>query len=73
VRWADGDDASGPEKQWRVREKGNNHRDPKPNVLAKKLFCFVTIADPAPVLSQHSINTRPQLNYMNKGLTPTGL
>jgi hypothetical protein len=57
VCWADGDIASGPEEQRCVCEEGDEHGDPNPNILANILLCPVTIADPAPILSQHVVNT----------------
>jgi hypothetical protein len=50
MRWTDGDIASGPDKQWCIREERDNHCGPDPDILTGELFCTIAIPDPAPIL-----------------------
>ena len=59
VYWANCDVSPGPEEQRSIGEKGNKHCGPNPDVLANVLFCFITIAYPAPVLWRYAIIMRP--------------
>ena len=69
---ANGEVASGPEEQGCISEERYDRRGPNPNVLAGKLFCFVVVTNPAPILARHSRYMTNQKNLRDE-LTPSGV
>ena len=69
---ANGDVASGPKEQGCISEERYDHRGPNPNVLTGKLFCFVMVTNPAPILARSSQYMTNQKD-LREERTPSGV